>query len=89
MHTRHPGIDEATISVVHLIIRRDVEPVLPEPDTVRHIRTPAHIIQPDGCEVIVDEIDYQILIRFIRVQVELVKDRVAPDFFRGEGRIER
>jgi hypothetical protein len=63
---------------VHLVIRRDVEPVHPEPDTVRHIRAPAHVIQPDRCEVIIDQINDEVLVSLVRVQVELVKDRIAP-----------
>ena len=48
VNTRYPRIHPAAINVMHLLIRRDIEPVRPEPDTSRDIRSPPQVLQPQG-----------------------------------------
>ncbi len=75
--TRCPGIYQAAVSVMHLLVRGDLEPVRPEPDPAGDIGPPPQVLQPQGREVIIDHIDDQVLTAGVTVQVKDIEDRVT------------
>ncbi len=84
---RCTGKDPAAVRVVHLLIGRDIEPVRPEPDAPGDVGSPPQVRQPQGREVVIDNVDDQVFIAFLRVQVQFVEDRVAPHLLPGKRRI--